>query len=217
MMLRKLPVFALLLVAPLALAQTPAPTPVWSTIVSEGYFAVTLPAGTTYRLGDSVNNLWSAPITVTVPTTFSPVSYPAGQFPFPDPDPGTVKEIDVLETAAAQNITVVHTDTGVVVSQVVPPLVPPAAVPLQPGTAYTLTFSNFSTPASAGQNALMFAFVNAPANLANITWEGTQMNLTFDGVTLVCTYGQTYTTGVFSLSCTVPPAASSTGTTTTGQ
>ena len=53
----------------------------------------------------------------------------------------------------------------------------------------------------------MFAFVNQPANDANRTWEGTQMNLSIDGVTMVCTYGQTYTSGVFTLSCTVPATA----------
>jgi len=48
------------------------------------------------------------------------------------------------------------------------------------------------------------ALVNAPANNANRTWEGTQMNLTMGGVTMTCTYGQTYTDGIFTLSCTVP-------------
>ena len=48
----------------------------------------------------------------------------------------------------------------------------------------------------------MFAFVNQPANNANNIWEGTQMNLSIDGVNLVCSYGQTYTDGVFTLSCT---------------
>jgi hypothetical protein len=136
----------------------------------------------------------------------------ANSFPFGDPDSGTVKELDVLETATPQTVTVV--DSGATptktIAQVIPSLIPPAVVPVAPGTSYTLTFSNFSTPPAAGQNALMFAFVNAPSTMANRTWEGTQMNLTIDGVTLVCTYGQTYTDGVFSLSCTVPPAGSTT-------
>ena len=38
------------------------------------------------------------------------------------------------------------------------------------------------------------------------------MNLSIDGANLVCTYGQTYTSGVFTLSCTVP---TTTGTTQT--
>lgn len=218
-MFRKYSLFALLLVAPIAAAQTSASTtaPVWSTIATESSaISVTIPAGTTYRFGDTAHNLWSAPITVTVATTFSPIYYPANVFPFADPDTGTTKEFDVLETTAQQTVTV--TNIGVspatTVSQVVPALVPPSAIPLQPGTSYTLTFSNFSTPASAGQNALMFAFVNAPSNLANITWEGTQMNLSIAGVTLTCSYGQTYTTGIFTLTCAVPTTTASTGTTT---
>jgi hypothetical protein len=214
MMLRKLSVLSLLVVAPLAIAQTTTttPAPVWSTIASEGNTSVTIPAGATYRFGDKVNNLWSAPITVSVATTFSPIYI--GIFPFADPDPGTVKELDVMETTAPQTVTVINFNAGTTVAQVVPPLVPPAAVPLPAGTAYTLTFSNFSTPASAGPNALMFAFVNAPANMANNTWEGTQMNLAFDGVTMVCTYGQTYTNEVFTLNCAVPATTPSSGTTT---
>ena len=118
-----------------------------------------------------------------------------------------------LETVAPQTVTVVDTSAtpATTIAQVIPSLNPPSVVPVAPGTSYTLTFSNFSTPSAAGQNALMFAFVNAPSTLANRTWEGTQMNLTIDGVTLVCTYGQTYTDGVLSLSCTVPPAGSTTG------
>jgi hypothetical protein len=218
MMLRKYSLFALFLVAPLAIAQTSTATPAasataWETIAPEGDYVVTIPAGATYRLGDYTHNLWSTPVTVSVATTFRPLSYPSGQFPFADPDPGTVKELDVQELATPQTVTVVNQDTGVTSAQVVPPLVPPAVVPVAPGTSYTLTFSNFATSPNAGPNALMLALVNAPSSMANHTWEGTQMNLTIDGVTLTCTYGQTYTDGVFSLSCTVPPAVATPGTT----
>jgi hypothetical protein len=218
MMLRKYSLFSLLLVAPLATAQTTTPTiaATWATIATESATtSVTIPAGATYRFGDTAHNLWSAPITVTVPTTFGPVYFPASVFPFADPDVGTVKELDVLETTASQSVTVTNTSVSPVttVAMVVPPLAPPAAVPFTPGTAYTLTFSNFSTPPAAGANALMLALVNAPSSMANHTWEGTQMNLTLDGVTLTCTYGQTYTDEVFTMSCSVPgTAGSSTGT-----
>jgi hypothetical protein len=218
-MLRKYSLFAFLFVAPLATAQTPAATTAatWSTIASEsGSTSVTIPAGATYRFGDNLHNLWSTPITVTVATTFGPVNYPSGVFPFADPDLGTIKELDVLETPTQQTVIVTNSavSPATTVAQVVPALIPPAMVPLQPGTGHTLTFSNFSTPAGTAQNALMFAFVNAPSNLANRTWEGTQMNLNIDGVTLTCTYGQTYTDGVFSLSCSVPTTTASAGTTT---
>jgi len=214
MMLRKCSFFAVLLAAPALYAQATAPTATntWTTIASENSgISVTLPAGTTYRLGDYTHNLWSASITVSGITTFSPVYFPAGQFPFSDPDNGTAKELDVLETTAPQSISVtnVSVSPATTISQIVPSLTPPTTVPVLPGTSYTLTFSNFSTPPATAPNALMFAFVNAPANLANRTWEGTQMNLTIDGVTLVCAYGQNYTDQVFSLNCTVPGSATS--------
>jgi hypothetical protein len=86
---------------------------------------------------------------------------------------------------------------------VVPALIPPSTIPVPAGTAHTLTFSNFSTPVGSAQNALMLTLVNAPASGANRAWQGTQMNLTVDGVTFSCTYGQTYTDAVFTLNCTV--------------
>jgi hypothetical protein len=214
-MLRKYSVIAVLLATPFLHGQAAPATssPVWATITPENTsVSVTLPAGTTYRFGDYTNNKWSDPVTVTAATTISPVSMSGGNpFPFSDPDFGTVKELDVLETTAPQTVAVTNlaASPATTVSQVVPPLVPPTAVPVAPGTTYTLTFSNFATSPTAGQNALMLALVNAPSTLANQTWEGTQMNLTIDGVTLVCTYGQTYTNGVFSLTCTVPTTPTS--------
>jgi hypothetical protein len=210
MMLCKYSLIALLLATPLLHGQTtPAPTgPVWATISAESpTVAVTLPAGTTYRVGDYTNNRWSESITVSSPTTISPISMGGpNPFPFSDPDQGTVKELDVLETAGSQSINVTNlaASPAVSVAQIVPPLVPPAAIPVAPGTSYSLTFSNFATSPTAGPNALMLALVNSPSTNANRTWEGTQMNLTIDGVTMVCTYGQTYTDGIFSLNCTVP-------------
>ena len=186
------------------------PAPVWVTITAESStVAVVLPAGTTYRFGDVANNRWSTPITVTVPTMFSPVYVPAGVFPFADPDPNVPKELDVLETAVPQAIAVTNLAVApaTTLTQMVPPLAPPASVPVLPGTTYTLTFSNFTIAPGTPANALMLAFVNTPPDKAQRTWEGTHMNLTIDGVTLVCTYGQNYTDQVYTLNCTVPPAA----------
>jgi hypothetical protein len=199
-----------LLTAPALYGQTTSAAPVWTMITAESStVAVTLPTGTTYRLGDTVNNRWSASITVNQPTTINPVSMAGNNpFPFSDPDPGTAKELDVQETQVAQMIAVTNLAASptTTVSQAVPPLAPPTTVPVLPGTAYTLTFSNFSIAPGTAQNALMFAFANQPASQATRTWEGTQMNMTIDGVTMVCTYGQTYTDGVFSLNCAVPGA-----------
>ena len=220
--LRNLSLLAILSTSPLLHAQT-APTtpgPIWETITGESTtIAITLPAGTTYRFGDYTHNIWSASITVQAATTISPVSMSnIDPFPFSDPDYGTVKELDILETTAPQTISVTNlaASPATTVAQIVPALVPPTTVPVLPGTSYTLTFSNFATSPTAGQNALMLAFINAPTSDAYQTWEGTQMNLTIDGVTLNCTYGQTYTTGIFSLNCTVPQPANSTSGTSSG-
>jgi hypothetical protein len=189
---------------------TVTPVPLWVMVAGESStVAVVLPAGTTYRFGNAADNLWSAPITVTEATTFSPVFYPAGVFPFADPDPGVVKELDVLETTAPQAIQVTNlaVSPATTVSQMVPALTPPTSVPVLPGTAYTVTFSNFMIPATAPQNAQMVAFVNAPETHANQAWEGTQMNLTIDGVTMVCTLGPGNTAQTFTLNCTVPAAS----------
>ena len=72
-------------------------SPVWISLTNENpYVSVSLPAGTTYRFGDYANNRWSTPITLTTATTFNQVLWPAGVFPFSDPDPGVAKELDVL-------------------------------------------------------------------------------------------------------------------------
>jgi hypothetical protein len=221
--LRKLSVLAVISAAPLC-AQT-ATTPAWFAVTQESATtSVALPAGTTYRFGTAncgAQNgaaAWTQ-VTVSQPTTISSVSmsmvYATGinPFPFADPCGGTAKELDVLETASVQTISVTNTAaTPAVVAMVVPSLIPTTVVNATPGSNHTLTFTNFTVAPGSSQNALMFAFVNQPANNANNTWEGTQMNLTIDGVTLTCSYGQTYTSGVFTLSCTVP---ATTGTTQT--
>jgi hypothetical protein len=72
---------------------------------------LTIPAGVTYQLGTTScaatgAAAWSAPITVTAATTFSPLSMSvAGVFPFADPCAGYVKTLDVQETSAAQTLT----------------------------------------------------------------------------------------------------------------
>ena len=219
--LRKLSFLIVLSAAPLCAQTTTAPT--WFTVTQESTTtSVTLPAGTTYRFGTAncaAQNgaaAWTQ-ITVSQPTTISPVSMSAvystgiNPFPFPDPCGGTVKELDVLETTSLQNLTVTNTAaTPAVVAMVVPSTVPTTVVSAAPGSNHTLTFTNFTVAPGSTQNALMFAFVNQPANNANSTWEGTQMNLTIDGVTLTCSYGQTYTSGVFTLSCTVPATTTTT-------
>ncbi len=201
-----------------AVALPPVQAPVWMMVTPEnsGVSAV-LPAGATYRFGDTQNNLWSSPVTVTEPTTFSPVYFPANVFPFADPDPGTAKELDVLQTAGPQTIMV--TTAGTTASLVVPGLVTvPTSIPVPAGTSYTLTFSSFAIAPGTAAGAPMVAFVNAPPTLANQAWQGTQLNLTIDGVTLVCTAGTGSTSDAMTLSCTVPtPPSSSSQPSTAGQ
>jgi hypothetical protein len=84
-------------------------TPVWFTLLTPAQQSpsttVSLPAGVTYRIGDSENNKWSAPVTTTAAVTI--VDYADGLDGRPaDPDPGTAKEFDIQELATPQNITV---------------------------------------------------------------------------------------------------------------
>lgn len=86
------------------------PAQQWAKVALEGADAstapvVVLPAGTTYRVGDTANNLWSPSVTVTAPTTIT-FFFPTAGFTFPDPDFGQVKELDVQPTAAGQMLTV---------------------------------------------------------------------------------------------------------------
>jgi hypothetical protein len=196
------------------------PAPVWSTVTSESTtVAVVLPAGATYRFGDSLNNKWSAPITVNVPTTFSPVFFPDGVFPFSDPDPGTAKELDVLETYTPQNVVLTNlaVSPATTATLTVPALIVPTAIPVTPGSTYTLTLSNFVIGPGSPQSAPMIAAVNAPPSLAYQTWQGTQMNLTIDGVTMVCTPVVNSTSDGFSLNCSVPVGSDSAQTASAGQ
>lgn len=64
--------------------------------VSIALCPITVRRITAYRFCDYANNRWSAPITLTTDTTFGPVYFPAGAFPFNDPDPSVAKELDVL-------------------------------------------------------------------------------------------------------------------------
>jgi hypothetical protein len=90
-------------------ALPPSSNPVWFTLLTPAQqslsTAVSLPAGVTYRIGDSVNNKWSAPVTTTAAVTI--VDYADGQDGRPaDPDPGTAKEFDIEEQATPLNISV---------------------------------------------------------------------------------------------------------------
>ncbi len=108
---------ALLLAActSLAAAQT---TQTWVKIADENTVgAVTLAAGTTYRFGAATGvtyagtdcskaNCWAVFSNLPSATTIKSVAWPSGGYPFADPAPGVLKELDILQTTAVQTYSV---------------------------------------------------------------------------------------------------------------
>lgn len=135
-------------------AQTPAQT--WYTVAPEGAStSLTIPAGTTYQVGvascpATSAAAWSAPVTVTAATTFNPLDLGtnAAAFPFADPCPNTVKNLQVLETSAVQVLTL----NGASVS--VPALATAAAPVNCPAPA---TFNANPTPPATPPNCAPLA------------------------------------------------------------
>jgi hypothetical protein len=204
---------ACFLVAPLLRAQ------VWVTVASESpTLAVALPAGATYQLGNVADNKWSASITVSVATTINPTAFYDGQYSFPDPDPGVAKVLQVLEIATAQTVTL--TDSSVtpaaVTTVTVPgtaPVAPPpsiASIPVPPGQVYIVSLSNISiVPGSV--DALVFNPTSGMVPLSQLIGtllSGIQLSMTIDGITLNCSFGETFTSGASSLICVVPATPS---------
>lgn len=181
-------------------------TPAWSFIASESAtLSATLPAGATYRLGSAANNCWSPSVTVASATMLTPISMSGtSQFPFSDPCPGVVKEFDVQQAAAAQLVVLSDTtQTPATWATLVPPLGGPPAMTAGNHAVVLTSFQNTATTV----NALMLALVNDPSGGGAQAWEGTQFQLSIDGAVMLCTYGQTYVDGVFTLSCVVPATA----------
>jgi hypothetical protein len=111
----------------------------WWKVASEGTsVSVTLPAATTYRLGNGTDKKWSPNETVTDITTFNPMTYNNGLFPFSDPDAGVIKELDILRTSVAQTVTVNGKPVIVPATTVVTPPPAPTATALATVT-YTIT------------------------------------------------------------------------------
>jgi hypothetical protein len=102
----------------------PAQAGTWFTVIpaekQAQTLAVSVPAGTTYRFGDTKNNKWCTPVTVSAATTVS--DWDAGP---EDCDPGTPKEMDILETSAALAVTLID-------SSVTPAVSTPKSVPARP-------------------------------------------------------------------------------------
>lgn len=205
-MMRLIRFIALLLFVPMLHAQT------WVTVAPESStLSVALPAGATYRLGDTIDNKWSASVTVAAATTISQTAYFDGQYKFPDPDPEVAKLLQVLEIATAQVVT--STDTSVTPALVTTINIPAtgvvatgSSIPVPPGQVYIVTLSNISI-VSGSVDALVFSPTSGMVPLAQLVGtllSGIQMSLTLDGVTLQCSFGQTFTSGTSSLICAVP-------------
>lgn len=197
---------ALLLFVPMLHAQT------WVTVAPESTtISVALPAGATYRLGNTADNKWSASVTVSAATTINPTAYFAGQYKFPDPDPGVAKLLQVLEIATAQVVTTTNTSvTPALVTAVNIPATGSVStgpsIPVPPGQVYIVTLSNISI-VSGSVDAMVFSPTSGMVPLAQLIGtllSGIQMNMTLDGVTLQCSFGQTFTSGTSSLICAVP-------------
>ncbi len=146
-------VYALLSTA--MFAQTTAPTspynisvgftPTWYKIsVETSSVRILLPQGTIFRFGDSVNNKWSDPTIVNAMPSgttnpFQLIPY-WSNMPFPDPDVGTLKELDVLEQAWPQTFNA-YDSVGQPFTISVPALPVPPPPPVNPlglllGTCY---------------------------------------------------------------------------------
>ena len=122
---------------------TATPSPVWfNASVERSDIRLLLPAGTVYRFGDTVNGKWSAstivnaapPATGTQTSTTAPfqlIPYYANM-PFPDPDQGTLKELDILEQAWVQTINAIDAmgNPYVITVPALPVAPPPPVNPL---------------------------------------------------------------------------------------
>lgn len=128
------------------LLATPLYGQTWFKVASESSTtSITIPINTTIRFG--LGTCWSSTQTNTRgPSTFA-LYWPTGQIGInPDPCPGVVKELDVMETSVTQNITVVINGKSSVVTV---PALPPA-----PAVTYTFncpaTMTGTITITSAG-------------------------------------------------------------------
>ncbi len=137
---------------PINLSATPAP--VWFNASPESSTVrLILNPGTVFRFGDTTNSKWSD-ATIVNGTSITPTPGGSGgvsssplqlipyyaNLPFADPDPGTVKELDILETAQVQTINAVDA-MGQTFTITVPALPLPPPPPVNPlgllvGTCY---------------------------------------------------------------------------------
>jgi hypothetical protein len=205
MKLHKYLLLASLMTSPLVHAQ------IWIKIATESTtVSVTLPAGATYRLGSGTS--WSASMVVAGATTFSPLFFPSGEFPFADPAPGLLKELDVMEGAASQAVIMIDSSTTPTTTTTlsIPGTTPPSTISTAPGRAYIMTFSGMTIIPGSVDSLIFGTYTTVPASeLIGTLLSGVQMNVTLGGVTMLCSFGQSFSNGTFNLSCVVEAAVAS--------
>jgi hypothetical protein len=190
----------------LVVMATPALAQTWFKVASESpTLSLSMPAGTTFRMGNAADNKWSLNQTPTGPTTVN-VYYPSMSGVFPDPDPGQPKEIDILESAAARTVTL--TDTSVspakVTSLTVPALAAGSYPPITftPGTVYPVGFSKIVVIANSPAAALLDLVPIPPWEFYAALLQNFTSTFSLGGVTFNCTYGGAVTTtGMVNLNC----------------
>lgn len=145
------------------------------------------PASSEYQPCGTAGGCWNQ-------VTLAPGTYNVGDVAVFGADPiyGTAKELDVLETAAAQSVTV----NGA--AKTVPALPPPP---------HTIVLAAVYPPpcmsaSQASCGGTWFGASNLPASGANDTWESAAWTVTVDGQVYSCTYQpDAYASGKFTFAC----------------
>lgn len=125
-----------------------------------------------------------------------------------DPIYGTLKVLQIEQSATAQSVTVTPAAGGpstTVPVPALPPPPPPTSIATPPGQNYAVTLSPIQTPAPVSPT--QFGIAELPASGANVAYQSTQFNLTIGGVSLTCTYASR-SGAIYTLNCAVPPASS---------
>jgi hypothetical protein len=169
--------------------------------------SVSLPAGTTYRIGDTANNKWCV-ATATAAVTL--VDYADGlNGRLADCDSGTPKEFDVLETVSTQTVTL--TDASVTPAKVttvpVPALPPPASYPpviVTPGNVVAMVYGSVTIIPGSPLSQIIPLVNLPPFELMATVLQNLNFKLTFEGIVYDCTFAGTQTASV-SQNCIAEP------------
>lgn len=206
-------------------ATAPVPKQTWFKVATEGA-SITTSDSITYRFGTASgiadNNVdcaktscWSAPTVQSSQWTNFLVYFKS--FPFADPAPDVVKELDVLETATAQTVTVTPVG-GLPIVLIVPadpalapstpiPVLPSTTASFTPGSVYDVTVSKLQPrPGSLAQVLLQRLPVSANVVIGGVL-SGFSFDITVNGITLECLYGNADAAGNVMLSCIAPTPA----------